>query len=265
MNVDGQLVAPGEDEYLRGQNVLNQFVLSGASAAAPVAWTPLYGVQQVTVGDSTYANEYQIMQQGALQSTNKKTGPTWPVTLNVLKGDTADVLAQLRGQTFGSSGYVSMPFMVSNDNVNVIITSVYREADNVTVHVSRLIQDFILDDMGDDTPMDYADGVISGHTYYPPAWVKTGYEPVLDVFAGTPSTASYPLSAVPATAQDASIEDLYHFDNAVFIKLKDNSAGDAEGQRRVSGVSITGTSCVFTAGTPAASDVVSVLYYKATP
>jgi hypothetical protein len=156
------------------------------------------------------------------------------------------------------------PFHATKDEPQIILESIFRRRDNETHVFSRVLQDLILDSKGHDNPMEYADDVINLHTYYPPFYVYAGYEAVLDVWAATPSTNTYTLSSTPATILTASSHDFWEFDNAAFIKNKDDSAGDSVGVRLTSGVSISGVTMTFTAGTPATSDVISCLYVTAT-
>lgn len=254
-----QLAAPAENTYLRGQNVIHRYVQCEATAAAPVVWSNIKWIQSVVVGDPTY-EETDVFMQGSKEKTKLRRNPVWPVTINVLNGKKAQVISDLLGYAWGSTNYV-VPSNMSNDNPDVILESIFREEDNTTHVFSQVVQDLILDDSGMDIPMDYADGVINGHTYFPPFYVYTGYEAVYDVWDATPTTNTYTTSATPATAVVASSHDFWDYNNAAFIKQKDNSEGETVGNRLTSGAAIAGQTLTVTAS-PLATDKVYALYVK---
>jgi len=263
MAVNDILARPDEDAYVRGEDSLFRMVRCEATVAAPVVPTNMENITSIVVGDPTYRIEYDAIHKGSDDIRKIRRKPAWPVTINVFKGKFDDVLATLRGVTFGTTD-VAMPLHASNDLPECIFECVYRDKDLSHV-LSYVIQDFILDDTGIDDPLDYSDAVIKGHTYYPPFLVYTGYECVYDRFDATPSTPDYSLSATAATMLTASNHNLWDFDDAAFIKVKDHSAGDEVGNRRRTGVAVTsGTTLAFTTGIPAATDEVSTLYVKAT-
>jgi len=257
-----QLAAPLINDEVRGRECLHRYVRSDADAAVHAAWTNLKWVQSVTVSEPTYETERTVLHQGSKDKTVKRYNPRWDITINVLSGKMPDVIAAFRGATWGATN-TGVPLQASNDDPQVHIESIFRGEDNETVVFSRVIQDFILDSMGHDNPMDVADGVIRGHSYYPPFMVYTGYEAQMDVWDATPTTVTYTLSDTPATITTASSHDQWEFDNCAFIKNKDNSESDTTGGRLVTGVSISGVTMTFTTGTPAASDKISCLYVKA--
>ncbi len=261
MAVTDILPAPPENSYLRGQDALHRYVICDASASAPVAWTNLSYVQSVVVGDVTYGVEYDIRHHGAGDKTHVKREPMWPVTINVLNGKKAEVLAALQNITW-SSASVALPYHVSNDTPDCIIESIFREAD-YTHRFSQVIQDLIIDDTSQGIPMEYEDGVITGHTYYPPFYVYAGYEAVYDVWDATPTTLTYTLScSTPASMVTATDHNWWELDNAAFVKLWDNSADGF--YRYTTGVAISGGTLTVTGATPSATDKVYTLYVKAT-
>ena len=263
MAVTDWLSAPAESTHLRGQDVLHRFVRSEAGDSQPVTWTNQDSIQSVTVGEPTYGYEVDVLQQGSHDKTRIRRQPQWPVTINVLNGKYLDVLAAFRGVTLGAGNYVIQPMNSSDDIPDIILESIYREVDGTHVF-SVLIQDLILDDGGFDMPMDYSDGVIKGHTYHPPFMIDAGFEAVLDVWDATASTNTYTLSSTPATLLTSTSHNWFDFDNVVFIKNKDHSAGDTHGRRYDTGVSVSTVTMTWTTNTPAATDVVSCLYVTAT-
>ena len=254
-----QLAAPGVDDIILGQHAIHEYVRVESSAAAPVSWSNLKYVQSISVGEPSYDFETTLFQQGSKDRRVKKVGPSWQITINVLNGKVGEVLAALRGETWGSSN-VGIPLNSSNDEPQIHLVSVFRKDDNTTHVFSRVIQDIILDDSPLETQMQVSDGVINAHTYYPPFLVYSGYDAVYDIYDATPSTNTYTLSSTPATILTASNYNQWDFDNAAHIKLKDDSDGQTTGNRMTSGVSISGVTMTWTANTPAASDKVYCLY-----
>jgi hypothetical protein len=152
---------------------------------------------------------------------------------------------------------------MENDNPIGHWEAICRDSDNVTHLFSLVIQDLILDDMDLSNPLEYADRTIKFHTYHEPFVLCSGAEMVFDKFAATPSTAVYQMSAgTPVSLVTATAHDDWDYDTAVFVKLKDKT--DSWTTKRIkSGVTIGASGTItFTSGTPAASDVVSVLWAK---
>jgi hypothetical protein len=260
--INDQLAPPAENTYLLGQNTIHRYVRCEATVGTAIAFTNLQWVQSVSISEPTYELEYDIMHQGSDEKTHRKLRPKWDVTINVLNGKAHTIRAAFQGITLGAT-HVGLPLDTSNDNPQIILESVYREDDNETHAFSIVVQDLVLDPMGFDTPMEYADAVIKGHTYYPPLWLTSGYYLVYDKYTATPTTATYQLTATPCTLMTSTNFDRFEFDKPIYVKLKDNSAGDTIGYRLQSGVAFTGNDMVFTT-LPAASDVIYCLYTHAT-
>lgn len=266
MSVTDQLNKPAVSSHQRGRFTLNRIVRCDASASQPVSFTNMEGVVAIDYGEPSYDYTADVLQQGAGgEKTMVKHGPRWDGTITILSGDVGDVLADLLGVTWGAS-HVVMSTRMDDDDPAVIWEAICRDEDNSTHLFSLVLQDIILDDLAMGNPMDYSDRTIPFHTYHEPFLIYTGYELVYDVWDATPATATYAMSnGTPATLLTASDHDDWAFDNAVYIKNKDNSAGDTGMTRRItSGASVSGGTLTFTTGTPAASDKVGLLYVKAT-
>ena len=264
MGVTDQLNKPAASSHQRGRFTLNHVVRCDATASAPVVWTNMEGVVAIDYGEPSWDHTADVIQQGAVDKTEVKHGPRWDGTITVLSGDIGDMLATLRGITWGAS-HVGLSTRSDDDNPAVIWEAVCRDSGNTHLF-SLVLQDIIIDDIAIGNPMDYSDRSIPFHTYNEPFLIYAGYEMVYDVWPATAGTATYALSCgTPVTLWTASAEDGFYFDNAAYIKNKDNSAGDTGMTRRItSGAAVSGGTLTFTTGTPAASDKVGLLYAKAT-
>jgi len=264
MAITDQLGAPPTNAHLMGRYALHRFVRCEATAAAAtaVAWTNMSYIVAVDVGEPTWDYEVDVYQQGAGDNkTHIRRGPRWDGTITVLAGKIGTVLAQFKGATWTTAGAAVMSLRMDDDDPEIIIESVMRDADNTDHLFTRVIQDIIIDDMGDSSPLDYSDKVIPFHTYHEPFLLCADAQMVYHVYNATPGTATYTQSSgTPLTLVTATSHDDWHYDNMVFCKVKDNSAGDTIGKRVTSGVALSGGTLTFTTGTPAASDKVYILF-----
>jgi len=265
MAVTDQLAKPLESTHQMGRFTLNRIVRQDAAVTKPIAWANVEAIVAISIGEPTFRYTYDQHQQGAGDEANEiKRDPRWNGTVTVLAGQIGDFIAAIEGKTWGTAQAV-MSARMDSDNPMVHWEAICRDADNSTHLFSLVIQDMIIDSFGFDNPMDYSDRSIPFHTYHEPFILAQGYEMVFDKFAATPTTSTYTLScSTPATLLTATEHDDWDFNNAVFIKNEDHSAGDVTGRRVRAAVSITAASLIFTAGLPAATDEVSVLYAKAT-
>lgn len=266
MAVDDQLGRPPETSHQMGRFSLNRIVRCDADAAVPVVWTNLNYVVQIEIGRPTWKYTADMLHQGAGDEiTEIKRGPRWDGTITVLSGNIGNVLASLKGVTWNGS-HVVLSSRNDSDDPQIIWEAIARDADNKTHLFSLVIQDMIIDDLDAINPMDYSDRTIAFHTYHEWFLVYTGYEMVYDVWDATPTTATYTISAgTPETLLTATNHDDWHYDNAVYVKNKDNSASDTGMTRRIiSNVTVVGAVLTFTTGTPATSDKIGLLYAKAT-
>jgi len=268
MSLTDQLGAPSENAHIMGKYTLHRFVRCEASAPSPnpVAWANMSNIVSIDVDPPSYDMEVDVFQQGGGDDkTRIRRGPKYNGRITVLAGKVFDTLKLLKGLTWTTAGTAALSLRQENDNPDVIIESICRDADNSTHLFTRVIQDIIIDDMGVQSPMDYSDREIPFHSYHEPFALCTGAEMVYEVWDATPGTATYALSmGTPLTLLTATNHDGWHYDNMVFCKVKDNSASDDVGKRVTSGVALSGGTLTFTTGTPAASDVVYVLFAKAT-
>ena len=268
MAITDQLGAPASTAHMLGRYTLHKYVRCEASAggATAVAWANLSSIESINIDPPTWEMEADILQQGGGdEKTHIQRGPRWNGTINVLGGHVGTILALLKGLTWTTAGTAALAMRQDKDLPEIILQSINRDSDNVTHRFTRVIQDIIIDDMGDDNPMDYADRAIPFHTYHEPFYLCSGAELVYHVWAATPSTVAYTTSnSTPLTLIVPANHDDWYFTNMVFCKVKDNSAGNTVGIRRASGVSLSGGTLTFTTGTPAATDVVYMLYAVAT-
>ena len=264
MALTDQLGAPAEASYQMGRFTLHRVVLNEAAVAAPVVWTNMDFIAAIEIGDPSWDFEADVYQQGGGDDkTHIRRGPRWDGTSTVLSGKIGNVLATLKGLTWTTGGTAAISSRMDADTPEVIWEAICRDSDNSTHLFSLVIQDMVLDDFGVSNPMDYSERTIPFHTYHEPFLLCSGAEMVYDRFDATPSTATYSLScSTPLTLVTATDHDDWSYDNAVFLKNKDNSASDTVGVRVTSGASISGGTITFTTGTPAASDEISVLYAK---
>ena len=264
MAVTDLLGAPTQANIQEGRYTLNRYVLCEASAAAPVVWNNLNGIVGISVTKPTFEKDAFYRQQGGADKLHIQRDPTWDVTVTVESGAALALIAAFQGLTWGSTGGIVAPLRVDTDNPMIIWEAIARGADNTHLW-SLILQDLILDDVGIDNPMDYADRTLTFHTYHEPFTIAPGYEMVLDKWAATPATATYSLSATPATMLASYVgHDDWVNTKCVYVKNLDYSVNTTTSIRVNSGWSLTGTALVFASGTPAASDVVSILYGKLT-
>src|SRR4030042_1140775 len=256
-----QLGAPLASTHQMGRFTLNRIVRCEAAAAAPVAWTELSNIVAIEIGEPSWDYEADILHQGGGdEKKHIRRGPRYEGTITVLSGKVGDVVGSILGVTWGAS-HVAMSLRMDKDDPQVIWEAICRDSDNTDHLFSLVIQDLILDDVGMANALDYSARTIPFHNYHEPFLLYDGYKLVYDVKNATPSTVAYTLSGgTPATLLVATDHDDWFFNNLVYVKVKDNSAGDTIGKRRTSGVSATGATLTFTTGTPAASDVVYILY-----
>lgn len=265
--ITDQIAKPSEDSHVMGRFTLNQFVRCEASVAAPIAFANLDDIVEVNIGQTAYDYEVDVYSQGAGDNKRQiRRGPRWDGQIIVQGGKLPDVVALLLGQTWTSAGNTGLLLRNEGDVPQIILQSHARSFDNSTHLYTRVIQDIILDDIEHASPIDYADRVIPFHTYHEPFLIPTGTELVYDRWAATPTTLEYTCSnSTPLDIVTASGKDDWTLDNAVYVKVKDDSRGDDVGIRVKAGVTrVAGALTFVTAATPSASDEVSHLYVKAT-
>jgi len=261
---ESQLGAPLEATYQKGRYTLNRiYVVDTTAAEGATTATELTSIVAIDVGEPSWDEENTAFQQGGGdEKTMIRRGPRWDGTVTVLSGKVSDVLASLQNVTWAAGGQVAMPLRTSNDNPAIIWEAICRDADNTDHLFSLVIQDMIIDNLAFTNPMEYSERTIPFHTYHDPFTLKADHELVYDTYTATPTTETYTLScSTPATLVTATDHDDWYFDNAVYIKLKDNSDDDRM-KRLTTGVSISGATVTFVTGTPDATDKLMVLYAK---
>ena len=266
MALTDQLGPPASNSLLVGRYTLHKFVRCEASAgdATAIVWANLTNIVSITVDKPSWDYEADGYQQGGGDDKlHVRRGPKWTGKIECHAGKVFDVLALLKGLTWTTAGTAGISLRQENDYPDVIIQSIAREGDNSTHVFSRVLQDLIIDDMGVDSPMDYADREIPFHTYHEPFPICGGSQLVYHIWDATAGTPTYTSTGTPLTIITSASHDDWSFDNMIFCKLKDNSAGDAVGKRLTTGVSLAGGTLTFTTGTPAASDTVYALYVVA--
>ena len=266
MSSTSVLGAPAKNAYLMGRFTLHRFVRCEATAgdATAISWQNMSNVVSIDIDEPTWDFEADVYHAGGgNEKRHIRSGPRWNGTITVLGGKIGDTLRLLQEVTWDDSTQAVLSPRMDKDDPEIIIESICRDHDNGTHLFTRVIQDAILDDMGDALGLDYADKVIPFHTYHEWFLLATSAEMVYHVWSATPSTATYTISnSTPLSLLTATSHDDWAFDNMVFCKVKDNSAGDSIGKRVTAGVSLSGDELVFTTGTPAATDQVYCLFAK---
>ena len=262
MAVTAQLGAPLLTKVNEGYFNLSRYVVHAATAATPVAFSNISGIQGITMEPLTWERTADVYHQGGGdERLHIERGPRCSLEIQMLAGYVPDFLAAVQGVTFSAGGYKALP-MRFDDYAKITLEVAYRREDNKTHMFTEVYQDLILQEFAFNSAMENNVVSVPFYSYHDPFVVLAGYELVYDVFTGDGSTTAFTLSSTPVDVTNTALtaKEDWILDNCVFVKVK--ATTDVQGIRQKSGFTLASTT--LTAATaPAASSRVEVLYIKA--
>ena len=263
MAITTQKGAPAANDVVQGKFALVRFVRCDATAATPVSWTEVTGIQSFNIEKTNWGYTKKAFQfGGGDEAYEKKSDPTWSGSITFLNGEGYSQLAAMQGLTWTTAGSVAIPAYRENDDPEFILEVIARQDDNLTHMYSHVVPDVIIDDFPMSQVLEDSEWTLDFHTRRFPFILCSGAEMVYDVFPGTGSTTSFTLTSTPLTLNTATNYKYLNYDAMYYVK--EQVTGATAGTLMRSGYSNTNETVTATTA-PASQAKVQILYAKTTP
>lgn len=240
-----QLGAPLATDVPSGKYSYFRMCRCESSAAAPVAWSSVEGLQSISISPVEWGTTKETFQiGGGDESLQTKRDPKWSGQLTFLKGQMGTQLADFLGQTWTTAGSVAIPMYMDNDYPSIIGECILRDEDGTTALSSIGIPDMILDGWGFDNPLDESEFVLPFHTYRAPIQIPSNCELEYNVFEGDACITAFSLANIPLTLWTVANYRQADYTQMYYVKKK--LSGETTGTLQRSGFSNTGVTVTAT-------------------